>query len=574
VLGAPPPANQSTGTAAAIRLSRDAASGPQRPFSVPPIVSDVVNSPGEPLDSGTRAFMEPRFGHEFAHVRIHRDEQAVASARSVNARAYTVGSHIVFGAGEYAPSAAAGKQLLAHEMAHVLQQRGSGMAAIQRREGTYPNPSAPLEYKGDKYEFPYTVLKPTKLNPKGPFSAAVLDLISGVYTDVPKTCSPVGRGSTADLCVAARLGARHARAILKLLESSPEFVDIAAQLDVFYADDKNPGFRIFEPMDVLKAGSKFVRAGVPYRAGRNERAYVDDVDVIMIDESVNPRMKGADSSLTEAQVAVAFVDALVHEAVHAFRRVSNLSKGGLKGSIDEELATRQKSSAILTEMSNASSQPGVKNEFAAYVKDIGADTLTRKQVALSVVSGDKVTYLESFFVDSAFGEFFEQYAKSSPGLIPGLTDLVHPSAVTRGTAAGHAKEVRALIERFSEPRDVLVDRDTSLREEAAGVVPPARVKTLPPVIGAAESGRLIDLLGRTGSLSDLRSESKDMKRLSPAGRAVLFHVLVMQTVLIKESLKEEHEAAGLGLGSKAHEDLSNDLAKKYLGETRAYDALK
>ncbi len=87
---------------------------------------------GRPLDAETRAFMEPRFGRDFGHVRVHADERAAASARAVNARAYTVGRDIVFGAGQYAPGAAAGRQLLAHELTHTVQQSAGAAPAIQR----------------------------------------------------------------------------------------------------------------------------------------------------------------------------------------------------------------------------------------------------------------------------------------------------------------------------------------------------------------------------------------------------------------------------------------------------------
>ncbi len=92
------------------------------PPSVPPIVHEVLRSPGQPLDRGSRSFFEPRFGHDFSRVRVHVDGQAVASARSVNALAYTVGRHLVFGAGQYTPESQMGRQLLAHELTHVLQQ--------------------------------------------------------------------------------------------------------------------------------------------------------------------------------------------------------------------------------------------------------------------------------------------------------------------------------------------------------------------------------------------------------------------------------------------------------------------
>jgi len=89
---------------------------------VPPIVHDVLRSPGQPLNPGARAFMEPRFGHDFSHVRVHTDARAAESARTVNALAYTVGRNVVFGAGQYAPGTGNGRRLLAHELTHVVQQ--------------------------------------------------------------------------------------------------------------------------------------------------------------------------------------------------------------------------------------------------------------------------------------------------------------------------------------------------------------------------------------------------------------------------------------------------------------------
>lgn len=92
------------------------------PVAVPPVVHDVLCSRGQPLDSATRAFMEPRFGHDFSKVRVHADTKAAESARAVNANAYTVGHEIVFGAGRFAPGTHEGRRLIAHELTHVVQQ--------------------------------------------------------------------------------------------------------------------------------------------------------------------------------------------------------------------------------------------------------------------------------------------------------------------------------------------------------------------------------------------------------------------------------------------------------------------
>ncbi|HEY0172924.1 MAG TPA: DUF4157 domain-containing protein [Pyrinomonadaceae bacterium] len=97
--------------------------------AVPPSVQRTLRSSGRPLDEGTRALMEPRFGHDFSRVRVHTDAGAARSAADVSARAYTVGQNVVFGAGEYAPHSPAGQRLLAHELAHTVQQSGGAISA-------------------------------------------------------------------------------------------------------------------------------------------------------------------------------------------------------------------------------------------------------------------------------------------------------------------------------------------------------------------------------------------------------------------------------------------------------------
>jgi hypothetical protein len=90
----------------------------------PPIVHQVLGASGAPLDAQTRAFMEPRFGQDLGAVRVHTDAMAAQSAAAVNAQAYTVGRDIVFASGRHAPHSGEGRALLAHELAHVVQQGG------------------------------------------------------------------------------------------------------------------------------------------------------------------------------------------------------------------------------------------------------------------------------------------------------------------------------------------------------------------------------------------------------------------------------------------------------------------
>ncbi|CAG0930516.1 hypothetical protein TFLX_01799 [Thermoflexales bacterium] len=176
------------------RTAIDSSSG----LEVPPIVHEVLRSPGQPLEAKTRAFVEPRFGYDlsrvrthaarslsassalsvnrpgdeceqeadqvansvtqaqlptqtftpsydFGQVRVHTDAQAAKSARAVNALAYTVGRDVVFAAGQYAPGTATGQHLLAHELTHVVQQANpSGPAPLQRQV----DPAAPAPAAG------------------------------------------------------------------------------------------------------------------------------------------------------------------------------------------------------------------------------------------------------------------------------------------------------------------------------------------------------------------------------------------------------------------------------------------
>lgn len=120
------------------------------PTSVPPIVHDVLRSPGQPLDPGTRAFMESRFGHDFSQVQVHTDAMAAESARAMNSLAYTVGSNIVFNTGEYKPYARAGEKLLAHELTHTVQQRSTGEQSTSTETNLSINNDYRLEAEAER----------------------------------------------------------------------------------------------------------------------------------------------------------------------------------------------------------------------------------------------------------------------------------------------------------------------------------------------------------------------------------------------------------------------------------------
>lgn len=117
--------------------------------TAPALVNDVLREAGSPLDKETRALMEPRFGHDFSKVRIHADGRAAESARAVQSNAYAVGSHIVFDSGQYAPASFRGRSLLAHELAHVVQQSQISSAAPGAQDLAVVPPDAKSEREAD-----------------------------------------------------------------------------------------------------------------------------------------------------------------------------------------------------------------------------------------------------------------------------------------------------------------------------------------------------------------------------------------------------------------------------------------
>ena len=119
--------------------------GRDEPSTVPPIVHTALNSPGRPLDGETRGYFEPRFGRDFSGVRVHTDAVAARSAEAVHASAYTVANDLVFAEGEYSPRTPAGRELLAHELTHVVQQAGVGSKESSAETITNPGDASERE---------------------------------------------------------------------------------------------------------------------------------------------------------------------------------------------------------------------------------------------------------------------------------------------------------------------------------------------------------------------------------------------------------------------------------------------
>lgn len=124
ILSQPDAAKPSHAASSKHAVLRAPAASPARAMTVADSFAQPP-SPGHKLEIGERSFFEPQLGVDLGDVRVHTDSHAASSAQALNARAYTTGRDIVFGAGQYAPHTAAGRQLLAHELVHTVQQRRS-----------------------------------------------------------------------------------------------------------------------------------------------------------------------------------------------------------------------------------------------------------------------------------------------------------------------------------------------------------------------------------------------------------------------------------------------------------------
>jgi Domain of unknown function (DUF4157) len=170
---------------------KESGSAVTAPATAPPIVDQALSSQGQPLDAETRAYFELRFGHDFSGVRVHTGQAASASARAINAMAYTVGRDIVFRDGAFPLGSPAGNRLLAHELTHVIQQgfsgtKDGGTPQMRAADLTVSDPGDPAEREADAVA--ETVA-----------SGQAAALPSGPQTGSPKVTGVVSRQGADDL---------------------------------------------------------------------------------------------------------------------------------------------------------------------------------------------------------------------------------------------------------------------------------------------------------------------------------------------------------------------------------------
>jgi hypothetical protein len=252
----------------ALRLQPRASSG-SRAEAVPGSVREAVEAPGRPLDPATRSFMEPRFGQDFSGVRVHTNNEAARSARDVSALAYTAGQNIVFAPGQYTPDTARGQHLLAHELAHVVQQRRmpapdkdtisrpgdrDEVAAERASAAALTGQSPELDHGGGAHAL--------QRQPMGPPAAAGVDPMAG-----PAKLPEKPKGEDEAIAAAlekayddftkTKLGKElkeHAKSYILSVEGLPFDIFVVANVATFVAanDPKLPSLPAFEIGDGIK----------------------------------------------------------------------------------------------------------------------------------------------------------------------------------------------------------------------------------------------------------------------------------------------------------------------------------
>lgn len=332
-------------------------------------VNQGVQSSAQSLDSATRGVMERRFNHDFSGVRVHTGAAAQASAAAEGALAYTAGRDLVFGAGQYQPHTVAGRSLIAHELAHVVQQSnpGSGKAAeegaLEREAG---NAGIRVGLGGQAHISAASGAPPVQFLKisNGGFGRALED-----YTN------------------------SHAveNKIVTLLTKSPTFMHLVNdKLDPNYVWYQDPAF---SPMDVGPDG----RVRSPTAAAGKRAIFITTGGGARFSSFGSaPDYRGYDMISLDLN-DIPFLQSIAHEATHAAAFVSGSAPAAqtvsaeVEAGIQDEFKARQSEATILKEIPN----PAVK----AAVKAAGQPVARGDEwkVERDVAEGAGVTYIEAFF---------------------------------------------------------------------------------------------------------------------------------------------------------------------------------
>jgi hypothetical protein len=338
-------------------------------------LAPLLRSSGQPLDTATRVFMESRFSHDFSQVRVHTDAAAQGRAAAEGALAYTAGRDLVFGPEQYQPQTMAGRWVIAHELAHVIQQQGStpGSGAAEGVLEREAGEAAMRVALGGHAQVPAA---------RGGPAVQFLRVSGGGFgkalEEFTKTFKVENKAIT-------------------LLQKSTTFMRLADTLDRHYVwshdpifDDKKSGSptldidadgRVVKPPSAVGRRSLLVVAGGPapsFRAFKSPDNLLP-ADVIALNQNVD---------------TAGFIQEIAHEATHAAASVGAAAPQPqtlvqeINAGIQDEIAARESEKKILGEIPDA--------EVKANISKVGSTVEREVQRDLSSFN---LTYLELFFFD-------------------------------------------------------------------------------------------------------------------------------------------------------------------------------
>jgi hypothetical protein len=507
-----------------------AGSGGPGQTAAPPIVNEVLRSPGKPLDPATRAFMEPRFGTDLGAVRVHADAEADRSARAIDALAYTAGDHIAFRAGHYEPSSPGGRHLLAHELTHAVHHAAPATVLCKR-----PIPDV------DRPET-FTQVSTTRLDENGRFTGPLLDFISRSWTK-----KMVGHP------------AEFAQQVVDALELSAEFVAMAKNLDAYLL--KHPDLEI-EPA-WSSTGTKFVPANTPYLFSPEGPVSAPgvtspaDTHFIDIDFYKSELPFGPDP--TGAQQIASFVKNIIHETTHVYNLLNKITTGGLRGSLEEEQRTRKSEIKGLKEVRAATKNPDLAKELSTQITETETAGLTLAAIAENLTQEGTNTYLEGHYIDEAVnGLTSKREAALEKVQRAGLTGFDGLASIADLSDFDFMiYDLNAVLMINFNARGFSAERDKSAAK-------------LP--ISNANRLMLLKLVGTSLTLKQV-TDVVDTG-LNDAEKLMLYHVQLIQAYRIKTLIAKEWKAFADNPKPPARSAVADANAKKFLGRPGAYAALR
>lgn len=338
--------------------------------SVPPHVNEAVASGGQPLDASARSFFEQRFGQGFGDVRVHTDIVAQRSAASESAQAYTTGRDVVFGEGQYQPHTLAGRWLIGHELAHVVQQRGAtrgsgaGSERVLEREA---GDAAMSVLSGERAQ--------VSAGQGGP-PVQFLRVSHGGFGKALEEFTNMKRVSN--------------KAVL-LLQKSPTFMALAATLDRHYIWPHDPAFGD-SLMNKWEVGPDGRMVSPPSVVGKRPIFVEEDEPSFEVQNAPGNKLSGDVINIRSTDTAT-FIQGIAHEATHAAAFVGGKTTTPktlveeIEAGIQDEIATRKSEAKILGEIPDAA--------VKAKIAEVGSRE--PHVVERDIIPAFNLTYLELFF---------------------------------------------------------------------------------------------------------------------------------------------------------------------------------